>query len=69
MASATSASQLTRSLAAFGFPLFVPALQRALGYGWTYSMIAFVDMAIDWFFSATFVCRKGIVDDESLPNF
>lgn len=32
--SATGASQFLRSLSAFTFPLFAPAMYRALGYGW-----------------------------------
>ncbi|KAJ9134838.1 MFS general substrate transporter [Coniochaeta hoffmannii] len=40
--SALSATQFGRSLAAFLFPLFAPALYRSLGYGWGNSTIAFV---------------------------
>lgn len=40
-ASASAASAFLRSLAAFGFPLFVPYLFRALGYGWGGSVLGF----------------------------
>ncbi|KAF2152747.1 MFS general substrate transporter [Myriangium duriaei CBS 260.36] len=38
--SATAASQLLRSLAAFSFPLFAPRMFAALGYGWGNSTLA-----------------------------
>lgn len=40
--SATAASQLLRSLMAFTFPLFAPAMYRALGYGWGNSLLALI---------------------------
>ena len=40
--SALSATQFGRSMAAFLFPLFAPALYRSLGYGWGNTTIAFV---------------------------
>jgi MFS family permease len=43
--SASAASQFLRSLSAFGFPLFAPAMYRALGYGWGNSTLAFVAIA------------------------
>ncbi|KAH7125630.1 major facilitator superfamily domain-containing protein [Dendryphion nanum] len=42
--SALAASQFLRSLTAFLFPLFTPALYNALGYGWGNSTIAFVSL-------------------------
>lgn len=42
--SATAASQLLRSLMAFTFPLFAPAMYRALGYGWGNSMLALITL-------------------------
>jgi len=42
--SATAASQLLRSLLAFTFPLFAPAMYRALGYGWGNSTLAFITL-------------------------
>lgn len=44
--SALAASQLVRSLTAFGFPLFAPRLYAALGYGWGNSLLALVSAAI-----------------------
>lgn len=40
--SATAASQLLRSLAAFAFPLFAPRMYNKLGYGWGNTLLAFV---------------------------
>lgn len=42
--SATAASQLLRSLLAFTFPLFAPAMYRALGYGWGNSLLALITL-------------------------
>ena len=42
--SATAASQLLRSLMAFTFPLFAPAMYRALGYGWGNSLLATITL-------------------------
>lgn len=42
--SATAASQLLRSLMAFTFPLFAPAMYRALGYGWGNSLLALITL-------------------------
>jgi MFS family permease len=39
--SALAAQQFLRSMAAFLFPLFVPAMYNALGYGWGNSLLAF----------------------------
>ncbi|EXJ92004.1 hypothetical protein A1O3_00554 [Capronia epimyces CBS 606.96] len=44
--SASAASQLLRSLAAFGFPLFGPRMYSALGYGWGNTMMALVSIAV-----------------------
>ena len=46
VASATAASQFLRSIFAFCFPLFAPALYKSLGYGWGNSTIAFVFLAL-----------------------
>ncbi|KAK8075284.1 caffeine resistance protein [Apiospora hydei] len=40
--SALAATQFLRSLTAFLFPLFAPAMYDALGYGWGNSLLAFV---------------------------
>ncbi|EPE24961.1 MFS general substrate transporter [Glarea lozoyensis ATCC 20868] len=45
-ASAIAASSLLRSLAAFVFPLFAPAMYEKLGYGWGNSLLGFVALAI-----------------------
>ena len=45
-ASGLAAGMTLRSLAGFGFPLFVPNMYDALGYGWGNSVVAFVGMAI-----------------------
>lgn len=45
-ASAIASIAFLRSLAAFGFPLFAPAMYNALGYGWGNSVLAFVAIAI-----------------------
>ncbi|KEF58931.1 uncharacterized protein A1O9_03774 [Exophiala aquamarina CBS 119918] len=44
--SALAASQLVRSLTAFGFPLFAPHLYAALGYGWGNSLLALISAVI-----------------------
>lgn len=44
--SALAASQLVRSLTAFGFPLFAPRLYSALGYGWGNTLLALVSAGI-----------------------
>lgn len=44
--SALAASQLIRSLTAFGFPLFAPHLYSALGYGWGNSLLALISAGI-----------------------
>lgn len=44
--SASAASQLFRSLAAFGFPLFAPTMYVRLGYGWANSVLAIVCVGI-----------------------
>ncbi|KAG5290066.1 MFS multidrug transporter [Histoplasma ohiense] len=46
MASATAASQFLRSIFAFAFPLFAPALFARLGYGWGHSVLAFVFLGL-----------------------
>lgn len=42
--SATAASQLLRSLMAFAFPLFAPAMYHSLGYGWGNSLLALITL-------------------------
>lgn len=42
--SATAASQLLRSLMAFTFPLFAPAMYHALGFGWGNSLLALITL-------------------------
>lgn len=44
--SALAASQLVRSLTAFGFPLVGPQLYAALGYGWGNSLLALLSAII-----------------------
>ncbi|KAF2119636.1 major facilitator superfamily domain-containing protein [Lophiotrema nucula] len=44
--SATAASQFLRSLTAFLFPLFTPAMYGRLGYGWGNTMLAFAGLLI-----------------------
>ncbi|KAI0525396.1 major facilitator superfamily domain-containing protein [Xylaria bambusicola] len=44
--SAIAATQFLKSLAAFLFPLFVPSLYGALGYGWGNSTIAFASLVL-----------------------
>lgn len=46
VASASAASQLLRSIAAFSFPLFAPKMYQSLGYGWGNSLLAFISIAI-----------------------
>ncbi|EEH37757.2 hypothetical protein PAAG_00678 [Paracoccidioides lutzii Pb01] len=46
VASATAASQFLRSIFAFTFPLFAPALFSRLGYGWGHSLLAFVFLGL-----------------------
>lgn len=45
-ASAMAAVVVLRSLAGFGFPLFGPALYRALGLGWGNAALAFVSAIV-----------------------
>jgi hypothetical protein len=45
-ASATAATAVMRSIAAFLFPLFAPSLYSNLGNGWGNSVLAFVAIAI-----------------------
>lgn len=44
--SASAASQFFRSMTAFGFPLFAPAMYSSLGYGWGNSVLGFVSISI-----------------------
>lgn len=46
VASASAASQMPRSVAAFAFPLFAPKMYQTLGYGWGNSALAFAYLAI-----------------------
>lgn len=45
-ASAIAATFVLRSLAGFGFPLFAPAMYRALGYGWGNTVLACVAVVL-----------------------
>jgi len=45
-ASASAASAFLRSVAAFGFPLFVPYLFQVLGYGWGSSVLGLVAVVL-----------------------
>ncbi|KAL8630736.1 hypothetical protein Q9189_003577 [Teloschistes chrysophthalmus] len=45
-ASAIAAAVVLRSVAAFGFPLFAPAMYDALDYGWGNSLLAFLAFVI-----------------------
>lgn len=45
-ASATGAAIVLRSLAGFGFPLFAPAMYKALDFGWGNSLLGFVALSI-----------------------
>lgn len=45
-ASAMAAASVLRSLAGFGFPLFAPAMYRALGYGWGNTVLACVAVVL-----------------------
>ncbi|KAK5136161.1 hypothetical protein LTR08_003998 [Meristemomyces frigidus] len=45
-ASAIAATTVLRSVGGFGFPLFAPAMYKALGYGWGNTMLAFLGIAI-----------------------
>ncbi|KAL3456531.1 major facilitator superfamily domain-containing protein [Aspergillus heterothallicus] len=47
-ASALAACAVLRSLAGFGFPLFVPYMYNALGYGWGTTVLALITMTIGW---------------------
>lgn len=44
--SASAATQFLRSMAAFGLPLFSPAMYSSLGYGWANSLLGFVSAAL-----------------------
>jgi MFS family permease len=45
-ASASAAVVVVRSLSGFGFPLFAPAMLRALGYGWSNTLLALLCVAL-----------------------
>lgn len=45
-ASALAAVSVLRSLAGFGFPLFGPAMFKALGYGWGDTLLAGIAILI-----------------------
>jgi MFS family permease len=45
-ASASAAVVVVRSLAGFGFPLFAPAMLRALDYGWSNTLLALLCVAL-----------------------
>ncbi|KAJ5740437.1 hypothetical protein N7493_000309 [Penicillium malachiteum] len=44
--SAGAAQQFVRSLTAFSFPLFAPAMYASLGYGWGNSTLAFLELVV-----------------------
>lgn len=44
--SAMAATQFSKSLMAFLFPLFAPSMYKALGYGWTNSVGALVGLML-----------------------
>ncbi|KAI9723890.1 MAG: MFS siderochrome iron transporter 1 [Chrysothrix sp. TS-e1954] len=46
VSSASAATQLLRSLMAFGFPLFAHRMYEVLGYGWGNSLLAFLSFGI-----------------------
>lgn len=46
ISSATAANQFMRSLGAFLFPLFAPAMYDALGYGWANSVLALAGVVL-----------------------
>lgn len=45
-ASAIAAATVLRSLAGFGFPLFAPAMYKALDYGWGNSLLGFIGIGL-----------------------
>lgn len=58
-ASAIAAATVLRSLAGFGFPLFAPAMYKALDFSWGNSLLGFVALALGipapfilWFYGA-----------------
>jgi hypothetical protein len=62
--SAMAASQFMKSMAAFLFPLFVPSMYNALGYGWGNSTLAFIGLVFGipaplaiWFWGAKLRAR------------
>lgn len=64
--SATAASQLLRSLLAFTFPLFAPAMYGRFGYGWGNSLLALVTFVagvpapvVLWLFGPRLRARAG----------
>ena len=68
VASAAAASQFLRSIFAFSFPLFAPALYTSLGYGWGNTTLALVFLALAipapfvlWFFGAKLRARGKAV--------
>jgi MFS family permease len=65
--SAAGASQFLRSLSAFTFPLFAPAMYRALGYGWGNSVLALFALLVGvpaplilWRYGARLRARGGV---------
>ena len=64
-ASASAATSLLRSLAAFVFPLFAPSMYQALGNGWGNSLLAFIAIGIGmpapillWYYGANLRARS-----------
>lgn len=65
VSSASAATQVLRSLMAFGFPLFSSKLYDRLGYGWGNSLLAFLSVGIAipftgilWYFGGKLRARR-----------
>jgi MFS family permease len=65
ISSASAATQVLRSLLAFGFPLFSEGLYKTLGYGWGNSLLAFLSIGsalpatgILWHFGAKLRAKR-----------
>lgn len=64
-ASASAATAVLRSVAAFLFPLFSPSMYDALGYGWGNSLLGFLAIGIGgpapillWYYGAKLRARS-----------
>ena len=65
VSSASAGTQLLRSLAAFGFPLFAPAMYSSLGYGWANTLLALTSCVVSfpaitgiWLYGAKLRAKK-----------